>query len=113
MGAILTVPRVTVTNSCSEDILASQTFPIIGEVTIDLVAGESKSYPILPGPYELNYDGQMISGRAPLVGKIGPYRAPGEIDAHYENEPIPIDQTLNDSVGLGGRREIVLCPSGR
>jgi hypothetical protein len=108
-----TVPRVKVTNNCAKDIRASDTFPIIGEVTIELVAGESRSYPILPGTYQLRYDGQMIRVQAPLVGKIGPYRAPGEIDASYEGKAIPAESSLRESIGLTGRREIVLCPTGR
>jgi hypothetical protein len=112
-AAAIATPRVMVTNNCTDDIRASETFPIIGEVTIALAAGESRSYPIPPGTYELNYDGQMIRARVPVVGEIGPYEASGEIDASYENEPILADRPLRESIGLGGRREIVFCPFGR
>lgn len=112
-AAAITTPRVTVTNNCTEDIRASETFPVIGRVTIEVVAGESRSYPIPPGTYEFHYDGQVIRARAPLVGEIGPFRAADEIDASYEDEPISVNRSLRESIGLGGRREIVLCPSGR
>jgi hypothetical protein len=112
-AAAIATPRVTVTNNCADPIHESRTFPIIGEVTIDLAAGESRSYPIPPGAYEFQYDGQVIRGRAPLVGEVGPYEAQGRIDASYEGEPILADRPLRESIGLGGRREIVICPSGR
>jgi hypothetical protein len=112
-AAAIATPRVTVTNNCTDDIRASEKFPTIGEVTIELPAGESRSYPIPPGTYELQYDGQMIRARVPLVGEIGPYQASGEIDASYEGEPIMANRSLRESIGLVGRREIVLCPSGR
>jgi hypothetical protein len=112
-AAAIATPRVTVNNNCSNDVRASEAFPIIGEVTIELVAGDSQSYPIPPGTYQFRYEGQTITVRAPLVGQIGPYRAPGEIDASYEDEAIAAGRSLRDTVGLGGRREIVLCPSGR
>ena len=112
-AAAIATPRVTVTNNCTDDIRASEKFPTIGEVTIELPAGESRTYPIPPGTYELQYDGQMIRARVPLVGEIGPYQASGEIDASYEDEPILANRSLRESIGLVGRREIVLCPSGR
>jgi hypothetical protein len=111
-AAIIAVPRVKVTNSCSVDILEQRTFPIIGDVTIDLVIGESKSYPIPPGDYEFHYDGQIATGRAPLVGELPEFSAPGGIDALYENQLIPTNRTIRDSISLGGRRAIILCPSG-
>jgi hypothetical protein len=112
-AAAITVPRVKVTNDCAKDIRASETFPIIGQVTIELIAGESRSYPIPPGTYQFRYDEQMIRVRAPLVGEIGPYRASAEIDASYEGKEILANSSLRESIGLGSRREIVLCPSGR
>ena len=112
-AAAIAVPRTTVTNSCTEEIRASETFPIIGEVTIELTAGESRSYPIPPGAYEFHYDGQTVRVRAPIVGEVGPYRAPAGIDASYEGKAIAANGPLRDSIGLGGRRAIVLCPSGR
>ncbi len=112
-AAAIATPRVSVTNNCADDIRASETFPVIGEVTIELAAGESRSYPIPPGTYEFRYDGQAIRARAPLVGEIGPYRASGDIDAFYENEPILANRPLRESIGLGSSPEIILCPSGR
>ena len=82
-------------------------------MTIELAAGESRNYPIPPGTYEFNYDGQTIKARAPLFGEIGPFRTQGEINASYEGEAILADRLLRESIGLGGRRQIVLCPSGR
>lgn len=112
-AAAIATPRVTVTNNCTDPIRERETFPIIGEVTIELADGESRSYPIPPGTYELNYDGETIRARAPIVGEVGPYEASGEIDASYEDEPILAGRPMSESIGLGGRREIVLCPSGR
>lgn len=111
-AAVIAAPRVRVINNCAEDIRAGDTFPIIGEVTVEVVAGESRSYPIPPGTYEFRYDGQTITARAPLVGEIGPYRA-GEINASFEGEAILADRLLRESIRLGGRRQIVLCPTGR
>ena len=111
-AAIIAVPRVKVTNSCTVDIFESQPVLVIGEVTIDLAAGESKSYPIPPGTYKFQYAGRTITVQAPFVDKTFEFQAPGGIDALYENEPIPTDRPLSDSIGLGGRRQIVLCPSG-
>jgi len=112
-AAALTAPRVMLTNNCAADIRASETFPVIGRVTIDLDAGKSRNYPIPPGSYVFRYDGQTIRARAPLVGEIGPFQAAGKIDASYEGEAILANRTLRESIGLGGRREIVLCPTGR
>jgi hypothetical protein len=112
-AAAISVPRAKVTNKCAEEIRASETFPVIGQVTIELAAGESRNYAIPPGSYVFDYDGQTINARVPLVGEIGPYRTTGEINASYEGEAILANRTLRESIGLGDRPEIVLCPSGR
>ena len=110
--AIIVTPRVTVTNNCTQDIRASEIFPVVGEVTFKLAVGESRDYPIPPGIYEFQYDGENIRARAPFIGQMGPYPSSG-IDAFYEGEPIMAGRPLRESIGLGDDPEIVLCPSGR
>jgi hypothetical protein len=113
VAAVIATPRVTVVNNCRDDIRASQTLPMIGEVTIEVLAGESQDYPIPPGSYEFRYDGREITAKAPLIDEVGPFRVSGGIDATYNGRPIEPNRPLRESIGLGGRPEIVLCASGR
>jgi hypothetical protein len=107
---IFVTPQVTVTNKCNKDIRSSEIFPVVGKVTLELAAGESRDYPIPPGTYEFHNDGEKIWARVPVIGEIGPYDAAGEIEASYENEPIMAGRPLRKSIGLGDDPEIILCP---
>ena len=102
-------PRVEVRNECADDINESQQFPIIGNVSINIESGESKTFIIPPGDYEFRYDGETIRVRVPVIGALPGFSVTGELDTLYENRPLPTNRTLRDSIELRGQRSIVLC----
>jgi len=105
-------PRAEVRNECADDISESQQIPIIGKVSINIESGESKTFRIPPGDYEFRYDGETIRVRVPVVGMLPKFSVTGDLDTLYENQPLPTNRTLRDSIELRGQRSIVLCASG-
>ncbi|MDX1614473.1 MAG: hypothetical protein R3300_09195 [Candidatus Promineifilaceae bacterium] len=113
IGAVaVATPLAAVENKCDRAWSESTIVPVLGEITVELAAGERRRYPIPPGQYTFSYDGAEIVARVPIAGELKPFPATGDINATYNGTPI-VRGERQETVRLGARPHIVLCPNGR